>query len=99
MSAIKPHVRIVAMLNLSPPDLERRVLAMIKLRAIIGLPGLTRELNLGCGGVTSGARDGSAIDRRRQSRARPFTPRRVSNSQNKNAVTSFTAFLSCSRPI
>ena len=52
MSAIKPHVRIVAMLNLSPPDLERRVLATIKLRALIGLPGLTRELNLGRGGVT-----------------------------------------------
>jgi len=52
MSVVTPHVRIAAMFIVSPPDLERRVLATIKLRALIGLPSLTRELNLGRGGVT-----------------------------------------------
>ena len=47
----KRHNRIAAMF-VSPPDLERRVLATIKLRALIGLPSLVRELNLGRGGVT-----------------------------------------------
>ena len=50
--SISVRVRIAAMLIVSPPDLERRILTTIKLRTIIGLPSLVRDLNLGRGGVT-----------------------------------------------
>ena len=35
-----------------PSDLEHRVLATIKSHALIGLPNLVRELDLGRGGIT-----------------------------------------------
>jgi len=40
------------MFVISPPDLERRVLATIKSHVIIGLPKLIDEVNLGRGGTT-----------------------------------------------